>query len=310
MNQEPDNRGNAARFFEYFLNREPAPEPAQRQFVPDAPINYVGDAVRAARQIKEFNAEIAELDLESAKAYLSVKLYGQEITHRYRSQAATILLQEIDRHNIKNHLRRQRLLVDAVEQHIEEKLKEKTWDYSTIEKVNKFNMGCNGMAEKRNDHWYWMFDRAQIKNNLNYNAPSVDESSFKLSHIVSPILALAGIAVGVVAAGYVVSKIMKYFTSQPYSTPTNAIIIPSIPTPYSQHSSIVTSPGQPQSTILDLSRVFTNISKSLSDIQDILQENNTLNHSLTHRVEDFIDASRMTWMEALKSAIWSNHLRK
>lgn len=276
-------------------------------FIPDV-VEDLHNGTQVARKIKEFNEEVRDFDLDSAVAFLNLRLYGQEITGRYRSQAATLLLQELDRQNIKSIERKWNIVNRAVGAHIDYKLNEEPrWSYRDVENIRKFNDACTGNVMKRNDNWYWKFDRISIRENLNSNVPSDEDTSFRLSHVFVPIMAVAAGVSLAALAGYAAYKIVNWFTSRPFLTQAATTIIPSIQQQYVPPINAGIALGSPMNMIPAEFQAFMHISESLSAIQTNLVEMNTLNKSLIQVVEKSIEQQQMTWIEGLKSLIGFNH---
>ncbi|CAG4973930.1 unnamed protein product [Colias eurytheme] len=78
----------------------------------------------------------------------------QVITAIYKAQCATALLQELDRHGVRDIRRRENILKDAIERHIEIRLRtEQTWPCEAIERTNRFNNGSLNAQSPWEDEW-------------------------------------------------------------------------------------------------------------------------------------------------------------
>ncbi|CAG4969240.1 unnamed protein product [Colias eurytheme] len=215
----------------------------------------------------------------------------QVITARYTAQCATALLQELDRHGVRDISRRENILKDAIERHMEIRLRtEQTWSCEAIERTNRFNNGIEGRAERRNRFWFWKVDRAQLTGSLNGQSPWEDEWSFRPSHFLAPIAAVI-----VAAAGYLAYKAVNYFTSPASSSQTVSIITRNIATQQLQPMLRDTVHSVLQHTIKTPSLDSTNILGNSSAIQKDLAEMSTSIVSMTRAVERLTEQQSRTW---------------
>lgn len=307
-----DQQANAQQGWREFWNRyfggQPDPVPANaRAFVPDRPHDVLIQGLEAIRLTNEFIEEVAEFDLQAAKDFLDAKFYGQPMSERYRAQCATALGQELDRQNVRNMTRRAKLIPRAVEGHITGRLRdEPRWNRESIEKVNRFNQGVNGDIQTRNPYFYWQWDRTTIASNLNSDRPWDDERSFRLSHLVAPMAVVAGTAILAGAVGLAARAAWKWFTSPPSMPDMTCFITPSTNSLLQPRTSIDMLQEAPQTTRQIVSAVSIGISKSLSVIQESLQESNTLTRSMIQHVEELTRQQQMGLMQGVRLWIVSH----
>lgn len=286
-------------------NQAPPPD-AQRNFVPDQPRDVLVRGMEAIDAVREFNERVKEYDVEACVAFLKTRFYGQPMSPRYRSQCASVLTQELDRQNVRDVLRRANLIEEAVEIHIRERLTyEQRWNPDTIQKVNEFNEGVCGKAKVRSPYWYWKFDNISINSDLNSRTPWQESNSFKISHLIYPILAGSGVIIGLAALGHYVPKLLRHLISAPSATTGVSITIPS--QNIQQVLPLLTGIVQdsPAAMIQQSSKAFTDTLESLLATNKSILDNNMLIQSTIQRVEDSIKQQSMSWMEVVISRLWS-----
>lgn len=274
--------------------------------MPDRPHDILVQGLDAIRLTREFIDEVTEFDMAAAGDFLDVKFYGQPITERYRAQCATALGQELDRHAVRNVTRRARLIPEAVERHIDRRLRaEPRWNKSTIERVNLFNNGVTGAVKTRNPYFYWQWDRTSIASTLNSERPWDDEQSFKPSHVMAPLAMAAGAAIAVVAGGLAVRAAWKWFTSPPSMVDTSYYTTQRALLPLQQHISNAIDHRVQETMSQVTSSLSTGISSALCAIQDGIRETNTLTQSTMRLVEEHTKLQQITLMEGVKLWILS-----
>lgn len=237
-------------------------------FIPQSTPAEIDNAIENVTRTSELVERLGPYDVETAVAYLDVRMYGQKITDRYRAQCATLLTQEMDRQGLHNIKRRKPIIIDAIEIHIRERLRtEPRWRYEDVNNINKFNNAIEGTVERRHPWFYWRTERTQRAGSLNSLGPWQDDSSFRLSHIVAPAALTAGAIIGAAAVGWGIYQLVKYFTSQPCCVHTHCSITPNTVSLHSQLMLSGTSLNPHQTMTQALSQVVTNISENSSAIR-------------------------------------------
>ncbi|CAG4931999.1 unnamed protein product [Parnassius apollo] len=208
--------GRVDRILNYLLGRPQQPEDAAIHpiFIPQAAGPEIDAAIERVNRTAELVERLTPYDVDTAVAYLDVRMYGQKITDRYRAQCATLLTQEMDRQGLHNIRRRKPIITEAIEIHIRERIRtELRWRFDDIEAVNKFNGAIEGTVERRHPWFYWKTERTQLAGSLNILGPWQDDSSFRLSHILAPVALTVGANIGVAAVGWGIYQLVKRLTS-------------------------------------------------------------------------------------------------
>lgn len=98
-----------------------------------------------------------------------------------------LLTKEMDRQGLRDLHRREAVIRDGVEIHIETKVRtEPRFTYDGVNIINKCNNAIEGNVERRHPYFYWRTERARLATPLNEYGPWQDESCFRISHILAP----------------------------------------------------------------------------------------------------------------------------
>lgn len=272
------------------------------RFIPNATEEEIEAAIQRVARAGELAERLTPYDHETAVAFLDVRMYGQKITDRYRAQCATILSQEMDRQGIFDMKRRKTIVVDAIEAHIRNRIAaEPRWRYDDIDAINKFNGTIEGTVERTHPFWYWKTQRAQLAGSLNTLGPWHDDSSFKLSHIVAPVMTAVGVSIGVAAVGWGIYQMVKRLTSPACCGQISCSIIPNTAILHSLPTPSDTGHNAPQTISQLLSKIVTATSENSSAIRDLTQGQNTLTLLTTRLLENYTEKQATGWTSVILS---------